>query len=567
MIRYYLNGVECNPSNKRDINYIFDFSERRIRELEIDVDALRFVREDRTAIKQWIDTYGYSVGMPLDIVYSNGQTVKYFLDFSDPSFIENEISYTVKVKKYKGTDNFFDNANGLSWDLVDFNDSDFVNVDYVVIPDNQLSYFISLSLATFALSQELGKAIQEVQEGIADLVKATVPVGVPPAPDWGAIAVASIKLAARIAYALFITVALVQLITQLLNIIFPIIRQFKACTVRQLFVKGCQHLGVTVQSTLLDSLDKLTILPVPLLEKDPSLFAQLFAPMSLAYTKGHPSARDTVPTFGRLIEAIEDTLNAKSIVKDGVLRFEQEEYYEQNASQTIPQAFNDQALILNNKKLNTEELFKRLVAVYAIDPTDVNTLDDTKKTVYEVGSEVITSPDPFLELIKGSDIVNIPFARGTRKSQLTFVEQAAKVLASAVDLFTGGSLAATVDARKNVLQVSSQYFTVTKLIWMNGTKLHSNQNAFIGADVIVNTYHSKRFIENNQKDVFEQMPIALTESEIFNILQNNYLNLNTGSVCEIKRIAWSEKLHKATVDYTVKRASTNEQTIVINAGG
>jgi hypothetical protein len=567
MIRYYLNGVECNPANKREINYIFDFSDRRIRELEIDVDALRFVRDDRTSIKQWIDTYGYSVGMPLDIVYSNGTTVKYFLDFSDPSFIENEISYTVKVKKYKGTDNFFDNANGLSWELIDWNDSDFVNVDYVVIPDDQKAYFISLSLATFALAQELGKAIQEIQEGIADLIKATVPVGVPPAPDWGAIIVAGIKLAARIAYALFIVVALVQLITQLLNIIFPIIRQFKACTVRQLFVKGATHLGVTVQSTLLDSLDKLTILPVPLREKDPSLFLELFAPMSLAYTKGHPSSRDTVPTFGRLIEAIEDTFNCKSIVKDGVLRFEQEDWFEQNASQIIPQAFNDQGLILNNKKLNTEELFKRLVAVYAIDPTDINTLDDTKKTVYEVGSEVITSPDPFLELIKGSDIINIPFARGTRKSQLTFVEEAAKVLASAVDLFTGGSLASTIDARKNVLQISSQYFTVSKLLWMNGTKLNSNQNAFIGADVIVNTYHSNRFIQNNQKDVFEQMPIALTESEIFNILQNNYLNLNTGNVCEIKRIAWSEKTHKATSDYTVKREGINEQTIVINAGG
>jgi hypothetical protein len=561
MIRYYLNGVECNPANKREINYIFDFSDRRIRELEIDVDALRFVREDRTAIKQWIDTYGYSVGMPLDIVYSNGTTVKYFLDFSAPSFIENEISYTVKVKKYKGTDNFFDNANGLSWELIDWNDSDFVNVDYVVIPDDQKAYFISLSLATFALAQELAYAIQEIQNAIADLI-ATLDV-----TNFTATVTAAIKLAARIAYALFIVVALVQLITQLLNIIFPIIRQFKACTVRQLFVKGAAHLGITVQSTLLDSLDKLTILPVPLREKDPSLFLELFAPMSLAYTKGHPSSRDTVPTFGRLIEAIEDTFNCKSIVKDGVLRFEQEDWFEQNASQIIPQAFNDQGLILNNKKLNTEELFKRLVAVYAIDPTDINTLDDTKKTVYEVGSEVITSPDPFLELIKGSDIVNIPFARGTRKSQLTFVEEAAKVLASAVDLFTGGSLASTIDARKNVLQISSQYFTVSKLLWMNGTKLNSNQNAFIGADVIVNTYHSNRFIQNNQKDVFEQMPIALTESEIFNILQNNYLNLNTGNVCEIKRIAWSEKTHKATSDYTVKREGINEQTIVINAGG
>jgi hypothetical protein len=566
MIRYFLNGVECNPVNKDDVEYIFDFTERRARTLELSVDTLEFVKEDYDAIKTYQSTWGKYVGMPLDIQYSNGTTIQYLLDFSEDSYTERDRSCSVKLKRYRGSDNFSANADGLSFRAIQWQPSDFRMIDYVVIPDDQFIYFISLSLATFSLAQELAKSIQEIAEGIADIVKASVPVGVPPVPDWGAIAVASIKLAARIAYTLFIIVALVQVIQQLLNVIFPNVRQFKGITVKRLLEKSCNYLGYTLQSTLLNQLDQLVICPVPLREKDPSLWVELFAPMSLAYTEGFPTARDTVQTPGQVITAVEDIFNAKTVVNDGIVRIEQELTYEQQAVQGVPLAFNLQEQLQNEHRLNTVELYKRKVCLYQIDGSDVNTMDDTKKTVFEVSSELENTQGINYELIKGVDFVNIPFARGTRKGSLTFVEAAAKVLAQAVDLFTGGNLSAQINDRKNVMQVSSQYFSVTKLLWMNGTKLHPNQNAFIGADVIVNQYHASRFIENNQKDVYEQMPIALTESEIFNILQNNFVILNNGQTAEIKRVNWSERRHMAMIDFTVRREAVNEKTIVLNEG-
>lgn len=566
MIRYYLNGVECNPANKDSVEYVFDFTDRRMRTLELSVNSLDFVREDYEAIKAWKNTYGRFIGMPLDIQYSNGTTVRYLLDFSDEGYTERDRSCSVKIKRFRGMDNFFDNADGLSFGSLDWDSSDFVYVDYVVIPDYQLSYFISISLATFALAQELAKSIQEVSDAFADLVKATTPVGVPPTPDWGAIIVAAIKLAARIAYTLFIVAALIQLITELLNVIFPQVRQFKATTVKKLIEKGCTHLGYEVQSTLLNNLTPLTICPVPLREKDPSLFLELFAPMSLAYTKGYPSSRDTVQTLGQLMNAVEDIFNAKTSVIDGVVRIEKETTFEQNAVSNTPLAFNLQSELQSEHSFNTIEIYKRKVAVYQVDGSDVNTFDDTKKSTYEISSEVVNSPGADFELIKGVDFLNIPFARGTRKGQLTFVEQAAKFLAGAVDLFTGGNLSAQIEERKNVMQISSQYFGVTKLLWMNGTKLHQNQTSFIGCDVIVNQYHASRFIENNQKNVYQGMPLATNESELFNILANNFVILNNGQTAEIKRVSWSERRHMAEIDFTVRQQSINEQTTVIDAG-
>ena len=565
MIKYYLDGIECNPSNKDDIEYTFDFSDRRFRGLELSVDTLRFVLDDFTRIKTWQDTYGVFVAMPLDIVYSNGTIARYLLDFQDESYSETLRSIECKLKRYKATDNFFDNADGLSFGSISWQDSDFVFVDYVVIPEDQFIYFITVSFATFTVTREFINALKEVVEATTDLIKATVPVGIPPAPDWGAIIVMAIKLAFRITYLILITAALVKLIVEMINLIFPAIRQFKACGVKKLIEKGCSHLGYTLSSTLLDSLEHLIILPVPLKEKNPTLFQQLIQPLSLAYTNGYPSARDTTFLLGQLFSQVENAFFARTYVKNGIVQIENEAFFENSASNTVLESFNLQDEINNSSGTNKDEIFKRLFATYELDPTDVNTFDDTAKTVYEVSSEIINSPDPHLETIKNVDRISINFARGTRKGDLTFLENAVKTLAKAADSLTNGNMVSAINARKDVLQISSQYFSVSKLLWMNGTKLHSDQNQFIGCEAIVNNYHSGRFIQNNQKSTFESMPVAWTEDEFFAILNNNFVNLE-GKTVEIIRGSWSERRAISFIDYTIKKVSTNEKTDVINAG-
>ena len=565
MIRYYLNGTECNPLNKDSVNYVFNFEDRKARTLELSVDTLEFVREDREAIKTWIETYGYLVGMPLDIKYSNGQIIKYILDFQDPSFREKERSYKVKLKRYRGIDNFFDNADGMSFGLIKWLPSDFSMVDYVIIPEEQPTYYISLLLATFALSQELAKSVDEIQQSIADIVKASVPVGLPvPAPDFGAIAVLAIKLAARVAYAIFIVIALIKLITEIINIICPTIRQFKAIRVKKLFEKSANFLGYSVSSTLLNALAPLTILPVPLKQKQPNWFLEIVAPNSLAYTNGYPSSRDSVQTLGQLITALENTFNAKIIVQNGVIQFEQEWYFKQQPNTGLLSAFNLQEQLQSEHSLNSSEIFKRLVVQFQTDPTDFNTFDDTYQSIFELSSEVANSLGKPYELIKGFDLVNIPFARGTNKGSLNFLEKSAKVLAKAVDLFCGSNLEQKVSSRKNVLQISSQYFSVTKLLWMNGTRLHQEQTNFIGAQAIALNYWYSRFIDVNQKNVYESMPVAMTESELFSILNNNYITLDNGQVAEITNIQWSEIQAKAIVNFNVLRPSINETSTQIN---
>ena len=567
MIRYYLNGTECNPKNKDSVNYVFDFSDRQLRELELSVDTLEFVREDFDAIKQWIELYGRFVGMPLDIKYSNGTIVKYLLDFADSGFVMQERGCKVKLKRYKSTDNFFDNADSLSFGLIKWNANELKEVDYVIIPEQQSSYYLSLMLATFALSQELYKAIQEISEGVADLTKALVPVGLPvPAPDFGAIAVAAIKLAARIAYAIAIVIALTKLGIEIINLIFQPIRQFKAVTYQQLIKKGCEYLGYTLESNLLMSLGGLTVLPVPLRPKKANWFYELVGVATNGYTKGYPSSRDTIQTLGQAIRAIENTFNAKTIIVNGVVRIEQELYFEQTPNTTLLSAFNLQDKLQSEYKINADEVFKRMVIQYRVDPSDFNTFDDTYKNLYEISSEVLNSPDKSFELIKGFDLVDIPFARGTSKGDLNFLEDAAKAYAKAMDKFTNGNLTAKIEARKNTLQISSQYFNVTKLLWMQGSKLWPDQTYKIGCQAIAEQYWQSRYIQNIQRRIYENVPIAMTETELFSLLQNNFIVMDNGLVAEFWNVQWNEVQNYATATIRVRQQAINEKTIVIDAG-
>ena len=116
------------------------------------------------------------------------------------------------------------------------------------------------------------------------------------------------------------------------------------------------------------------------------------------------------------------------------------------------------------------------------------------------------------------------------------------------------------------MQISEQYFGVTNLLWMNGTKLDQNQTNYIGANVIISDYHNDRYIENNQKEVYEGMQIEVNLNDVFDIIANNYVNLSNGDLVEVLRMVYNEKQNQATIDFTKKVSSVNEQTIVINDG-
>jgi hypothetical protein len=327
--------------------------------------------------------------------------------------------------------------------------------------------------------------------------------------------------------------------------------------------KGCESLGYSFESTLLDELKGLTILPVPLRQKEANFFKETFTPVTLGYTHGYPTARDTsCSTLGRAISQIESIFNAKTRVINNVVRLEKESYWESVAIDDMELSFNIQDSMENEFGINSKEIFKRKIIIWDNDDADFNTLDNTFDTIAEYSTDSGVLPAPDLELIKGYDEVRIPFAKATQKKELTVVEKAVKVLAQAIDIFTGGGASSAIEERKKAMIISQIYFNKTKLLIRNGEDLADNQDALIGANAIGN-FHNDTFVQNNTKKVFENMPLRMTEEMFFSIKDNNFVNLEDGSVAEVLTLDWSEHEREATATYTVKKTSVNASTIKI----
>jgi hypothetical protein len=547
MINHFLNGNPCNPQNRTDIRYKIDHSDRtRVSGFEITVDNLIFVNEDKQAIEQWLSTYGNFVGMPYNIQFSNGQTRPYIIDFTQSRW--NCTEFHAKIIPYRANLNFFNRANALSWRLVNWQPSDFTNVQYIIIQEQQPLYFITLGLALFSTAQMLAKSIREISEGISDLSAL-----LPPLPaNIGQVVAAAIKLAARIAEAIALTIAMVRLMQQIIEMIMPKVRTFRDIPYLKLIEKGCQHLGYSVDFTDIEELRPLAFLGSPEKNLNGGWFREIFMPLSLALSNGFPTEMDAIPTLGQSIERLEELFCLRTKVANGVVRIERRN--NQNTLQTpIPLAYNEQELMQQNTQFNNE-YYKRKVIHWAKDTKDVWTYDQKTGHLTEVDARpsIIPNDDRNLDLLKGGDVLNTPFAFGWRKNELTRVEKFLKtVLAPAVDVFTNGGFTQMIDARIGVMVISSQYFTVNKLLWKQEQKLASNHREKLSARYILENYHNTETVTARNLQIIENMPIRMTENLFLQFSNQNIVTLQNGSTAEIRYIEWSEHDHEASATLLV----------------
>ena len=561
--QFYLNGNLANPKNREDINFEVDYSDtRRLVDIDLSTDVLEFVGVDRMSIINWLTQFGFGAGMPVEVQFTPTLTQRYYIDFTDSfSWTDNEIS--VKIKRRNAVNNFFDAADGTIWKLVNFQPSDFREVEYVIVPDVQPLYVISLLGLTLSLQQELANSIQEISDGVADIVKASVPVGVPPAPDWGAIIVASIKLAARIAYAIFITIALINVLQEVINLIIPIIRSFKGITYKRLIERGVQHLGYTLQSNFLNEIEQLLVLPVPLRPTNPNIFQELINPLGLAYTDGYPSNQDVIPTIGSAITQLCEIFNLKITAVESVVIIEREEYFDQLNPNPVPFSYNLQSEKQAEYKLN-DEYWVRQLFLWQVDQSDVNTFDDNRGQMAEIGASLLVDPNPDIRTLKGLEQAENRFSLGTRKDELTFAEKVLKGLAKAVDVFTGGSLESQVNNRVGLLQLSQQYFSNTKLLWMSGNRIAPNHRDILAARRILEEYHRPFEL----KAVLENMPIRMTKEEFLLYSEQYFVILNTGQEAEIRRLSWNEHDNLAEITLWIDTEfNTNVNFTLLENGG
>ena len=552
-MKHFLNGVEIAPRNVLDIGLITDYTGNP-EMLQVDTDTIVLPREAREIIMQHVATQGVFEGIPYTLE-TGGIQLDYYVDLTE-SFAIRDFEVEVKIKKRKGFDNFFENADGLSFELmakkgVNFN---FVNLPYLIIPENQVEIGLTLSLAIYSLTREAIQATRDLVSATEKLTRAVTPnISLVPVPPLGEIIALSIAVVAQLAYTLAIYVALIKLVRQLQELIFPKVRYYKGATIKELVKKGCEYLGYTLDSTLLNAWDKLTIMPVPLTKGKRSIFSFIQNDLNFSFTKGYPTAQDTVSTLGELINAVEGWFNAKTKVYNGVVQIERRDFWKRISLNTTLPALNLQSDRQNEYRLNTEEAWKRTYIHYQVDYADVHTLDNFDPTDAEYSTEPLNVINEDLVSIRGFNDVNIPFALGVRKNDLSYIEKFAKTFLQLADSIIGLfgvdlNFTSLITDRLGVTQISSQFFGVTKVLYAVNGRQPKNYVDKIKASNIYNLYHKINEINVNGYKIYNDAPIRLNPQDFLTLLDNNYAYIN-GVLCEILTIRYTDEQSQAVVTY------------------
>jgi hypothetical protein len=417
---------------------------------------------------------------------------------------------------------------------------------------------LTLSISLFVMVQTLETAIFKLQELATELVADLIPdtgVGV------GAVIIVkvvdlikdAVKLALQIAYVALLIIAIKKLADQLSELIFPKVRNFKACKVKELIEKSCISFGYTFKSTLLDSLDGLTVLPVPLIKskykgKNLKKYTIDFIANELdfAYTKGHPTGSDSVSSIWQLVQAIETTFNAKCRVSNGLVEIESVNYWKDIATNQINTSLILQDTRQDKYTLNTHESWKRCYIHYQPDYSDYHTLDNFDVTDFEASTESIQAT--YNDNIKGLRDISVPFSLGRRKETLNWIEQRAKDLFIVIDSICSTSFESNITDRIGVLIVSQQYFVNTKLLYTSNGKQLENYIAKIGASALWYNYHYLSQIQLNGYKIKESVKILMNDENFVNLLNNNWANIN-GKVCELLNLEYKDMESYATISY------------------
>ena len=553
-MRHFLNNIPVSPRNVLEIGLSTDYTGNPD-VLSIDTDTIILPREAKDLILNHVSTQGVFEGIPYRIETSGGVSLEYYVDLTEGT-VYRDYEIEVKIKKRKGSDNFFENADGLSFELMNSKGVNFnlVDIPYLIIPDNQAEIGITLAISIYVLTKESIQATKDLITASRDFIEAVSPnIGIPPVPPVGEIISLGLAVLAQLAYTIAVYGALLKMVRQMFELLFPKVREYKGSTVKDLLEKGCSYLGYTFQSTLIDANSNLTIMPVPMVKEKKSIFDYIQNDLNFSFTKGYPSAMDSVATLGELIRAIEIWFNARTKVNNGIVEIERRDYWQSITNNTTIPALNVQDSRQNEYILNTDEVFKRSYIHYRVDYSDTHTLDFFDPTDAEFSTEPLNVINSDLVSIRGLNDVNIPFALGVRKNSLNWIEKFAKGFLKTVDgitgLFGGGtSFESQITNRVGVTQVSQQFYSTTKILWAVNGKQPDNYTDYLKAGNIYNQYHKINEININGYKIFSDVPVRLRSEEFISLLDNNFAYIN-GVLCEILTINYVDEESKAIISY------------------
>ena len=568
-IKAFPNNIQIVPPNFRDLAFVTEFYDRRSG-ISVNVDSLTLSREMYTRALEWIyQEQGRFEGAPATVTTTDGTVLNYYLDFKEASIGLETMD--VGFKKRKSFGQFFEDADNLIWKVV--KDKGFLpeslalRVPYIIIPDDLIQQQAFVIGQVLALSYQLYMAIFEIAKAAAaafDIIGTGVLTAIAQA-------------VALIAFFALTLISLIQAILDLKELFFPTLRYYKAFRDFDLINEGCKALGYTLESNLLQNeLYKLCTLGKPEGKDNFSVINFIQNELTTYFNFGYPTAQDTTPTLGSLINFIEETYNARALVYYGVVRIERRSTYANTANVVIVPTLTDQEAHDDTYTYHTQEDWGRSYDHWQVDFNDVHSPDQEEGVRSEHITTQLNTLNPDLVRLTGLKENSAPFALAGRKKGLTRVEKFIQSLLGdfeGVALQIGGAPAgSSISDRVGVMIVESQFFSITKKMWLEVdndglAKQPSNYKNFLSMDRIYDEYKTDLEVNANNR-IIKEFTVPFTDQNYLDIQLNNFVLFETPtgqvSFAELMNVEYYDRQYKAKIRILLPDNSAfNTQTIKI----
>jgi len=572
-IEFVLNGQPSNnPRAIDEIGIVAEWGELNSEE-EISITSLSFVLDEYKQINDWITANSRFQGMPIEASVTDGintsEIFKGYLDLRG-AIDKGGLEIQTDIFKLKGNQQIIQRLDGISFDLLKsegyITDSMYVYTPYIInyIPDGVQVLLISTTL--FMMTKELIEGIKNLAVNTADGWTGLIPdVVVGLAAEVvkpGAIAKLVLIIIFEIAYIIAIVAAIILLIKELVNQFFPKLRYHAGIKYVDMWKAISSYLGLDFKSETIFELEpykSAVYLP----------FKDEKGTKTRSGGIGHPRANDPIYTAGSYRRACERMFNARFKVRNGVFEFERRDFWANDSSYILPDVVTNQDEGSNDLMTNANIDFKGFHKInFALDFQDQNTLDNFSGTNIVVSTRLNAVLDNDYLLTDDGEEILLPFALGTRKDNLTFVEKLLRGLFRVVDNMTGffgkgTNFANIINNRIGALSLSSPMMSVPKMLITDSIgKLKTNQRGLLKAENLwdsfwrinsFTTYDGK----SNQYDLFEGVKIPFDLSDLITLTDNNFFTTNDGRKGEIIRYTWNPELNYTIIDFKIQNTEFN----------
>ena len=424
-LNFYLQNNQINPpKNWTEIGIECNFQDGEFKSQQVTINDWDFVRENIDVIQGWISAGYIFEGMPFrieEVQETNGNVITIFDGFLDLTEMTkfDEYGIVAKSKQRYSIDWLNDTAAGFGFEFLAseglITNADYIDIPYIIsaIPNYKESAMAIISLTLS--SQMLLTSASEITATLLALTSDPL--------SYGEV----LRLISQIINFTISIVVIIKLIQKIFDLLIQKIKYHKGINLRTLFEKGCQFLNLTFDSSVIPNdwyiLPKKYVVPPNPNSSDGLGILGAFTPNEFPQF-GYPKE-----SFSEFIIKMKDLFNGKVLMNEslGNLRFERRDF------STIPPSYIMPPVENTTYELNTNEFISNLLIEFLTDVSESNTITQYLGAGYQITQRPINIINPENILMKGLRMVNVQYALGKRKTELTTVENLFDNLLEALD--------------------------------------------------------------------------------------------------------------------------------------